>query len=563
MVLQEFVGDCIPTYAILSHTWDFDEVMFSEMIKSKHRELAKRKYGFSKIARFCAQAQKDGYEWGWVDTCCIDKRSSAELSEAINSMFQWYQRSGRCYVYLFDVKSDMAMDTALGLHRCFVESRWFHRGFTLQELLAPQKVVFFARDWTPIREGSLVLHEDLAEAVSKTTEIPVDFLIGKKGLWQAPVAQRMFWASHRKTTREEDRAYSLMGMFDISMPILYGEGLEKAFTRLQHEILRRSTDQSILCWYHTGITSHRLLAESPDCFQNSGSVTPLREKPTAFGGVPTLSTFSMTNFGLRITVPILRVVVSDNFGFIPGERVEATLQCVLSQNVGSFRKICLNLLFFQKDTQGVSIFICHRVPRWGFGNGQGIPMDVLLCGNDYISNKLGGVRRNLASPDVLVSQIMEILAAELGSESHQLADTMVLSHLDPVKCIAISRTIHNRTGLEIDLQTFMECSTLGGFKAYAKQEASGLILHDFGDTQDLSQNDLCIKIRDIIADEMGVDAEDVVAADDLAALGMDSLMSLTVLGRLREETGLAVDVSLFALNCTLAEVQRALLLWEA
>jgi hypothetical protein len=268
--LHQFVGDSIPAYAILSHTWGLEEVGFSEMIKPKHLESAQRQSGFHKIAMCCAQAQRDGYNWALVDTCCIDKRSSAELSEAINSMFECTN------VPAAAMSICPTLRVVTRPFRCLVIVDGSHAAGPCKNCLPPRKLFSSQRIGLPSAQAiDLLSHIDLADDVSKITGIPTDFLISKKGLWQTLVAPRISWASRRKTTREEDHAYSLMGMFDISMPILYGEGLEKAFARLQHEIMRKNPDQSILSWYHADATSNRLPADSPDCFQNSGNVMPL------------------------------------------------------------------------------------------------------------------------------------------------------------------------------------------------------------------------------------------------------------------------------------------------
>ncbi|KAJ8126484.1 hypothetical protein O1611_g7153 [Lasiodiplodia mahajangana] len=232
-IIQEFFGDCIPEYAILSHTWDDEEVTLQDM---QHlNEVVKAKPGFKKIEATCQQAQRDWLNWAWVDTCCIDKTSSAELSEAINSMFQWYARSKVCYAFLADVRGYCDM----------LKSRWFTRGWTLQELLAPSEVVFYSAHWdflglkTPVGTGfqPVLLEASGIPRDALTSFDPEDWTI----------AERMAWASNRKTTRVEDIAYCLLGIFDVNMPPLYGEG-ERAFTRLQEEIMRISDDQSLFAW---------------------------------------------------------------------------------------------------------------------------------------------------------------------------------------------------------------------------------------------------------------------------------------------------------------------------
>jgi len=373
--LKEFFGHNIPPYVILSHTWGPEEVSFVEMKKWKYREMAESKAGFIKIKGCCDQARRDGFAWAWVDSCAIDKRSSAELSEAINSMFQWYKDSDRCYVYLSDVPSGSEAISMLK------KSRWFTRGWTLQELVAPRKIVFFAQDWSPIGyqarytdlfdSGEISINAssvDLTDEISTITNIPRDFLTGERGVSQACVAQRMFWASRRETTRAEDRAYSLMGLFNISMPVIYGEGLEKAFERLQREIVTKTTDQSILAWHRPDTVSHSLLAQSPDCFKASGTVTKLVRSPWL-----TWTSFSMTNLGLRITLRM-----KDPGPLKPGHSTEALLDCCVKADDGKTARIGLRLHFLSMDFEGRAIFICERLQTWTFCEGEGYPMSMFL-----------------------------------------------------------------------------------------------------------------------------------------------------------------------------------------
>ncbi|OCK96314.1 HET-domain-containing protein, partial [Cenococcum geophilum 1.58] len=232
--LEEFIGDAnVPPYAILSHTWGEEEVTLRDMISTAGS--LKEKKGFKKIQNCCSQALADGLHWAWVDTCCIDKTSSAELSEAINSMFRWYSRSKVCYAYLTDVPYD-------GFDDSLPKSRWFTRGWTLQELLAPSSVVYYSAEWTRIGDN-----EDLISVLRNVTRIDEGILSRTKGLDWISVAEKMSWAATRETTRVEDMAYCLLGIFDVNMPLLYGEG-ERAFQRLQEEILRNSQDQSLFAW---------------------------------------------------------------------------------------------------------------------------------------------------------------------------------------------------------------------------------------------------------------------------------------------------------------------------
>ncbi|THU95437.1 HET-domain-containing protein [Dendrothele bispora CBS 962.96] len=239
--LQEFYTD-VPPYAILSHTWGKREVTFQDMqnVDSiKTREDLQT--GWDKVKKACEHAQNYLFEWIWIDSCCINKESSAELSEALNSMYQYYEDAEVCYVYLSDVsgKEDPRDPSS-----AFRVSRWFKRGWTLQELLAPSHVVFLDEDW-----ADLGTRQSLRDAISAITLIPVEVFEGKD-IAGFSIAQRMSWAAFRETTRPEDQAYSLMGIFGVNMPPIYGEGGPKAFMRLQQEIIKISDDRSIFAWMH-------------------------------------------------------------------------------------------------------------------------------------------------------------------------------------------------------------------------------------------------------------------------------------------------------------------------
>jgi hypothetical protein len=234
-----------PPYAILSHTWGSNELTFKDMEKNGY--IPSRK-----IDGCCEQALRDGWKYVWVDTCCIDKSSSAELSEAINSMWAWYRWSRVCYAYLSDIPAGVSAEeyhaSVLPEDPPFAESRWFTRGWTLQELIAPKIVEFYDESWNPIGRKS-ESEKDLAFTIllSRVTNINVQVLLNVEKTKSFSVAQKMSWAARRITTRVEDRAYSLLGLFNINMPLLYGEG-STAFVRLQEEILRSSDDETILAW---------------------------------------------------------------------------------------------------------------------------------------------------------------------------------------------------------------------------------------------------------------------------------------------------------------------------
>jgi Heterokaryon incompatibility protein (HET) len=227
--LTRFASNNIPSYAILSHTWEADnqEVTFQDICNT----TGNSKNGYRKI-QFCGQqAQKDGLQYFWVDSCCIDQSSSAELSTAINSMFRWYRDATKCYVYLSDVSTGKYTTLLeVSWKSAFHQSRWFTRGWTLQELLTPPSVEFFSQEG--IRLGD---KESLELQIEQITGIPIQALRGDP-LSQMSVDKRLSWIANRDTTVEEDIAYSIFGLFNIYMPLIYGEGAINALRRLGEEI---------------------------------------------------------------------------------------------------------------------------------------------------------------------------------------------------------------------------------------------------------------------------------------------------------------------------------------
>ncbi|KAI6043668.1 heterokaryon incompatibility protein-domain-containing protein, partial [Pisolithus marmoratus] len=252
-VLQQY-DDAQTAYAIVSHRWrdkqeDKQEVDYNEMVnlmdmQEGERGEVRRRSGYKKILASCKQAMNDRLEWLWVDTCCIDKRSSSELSEAINSMYRWYENSTRCYAYLDDVDNPTFPTEQnferFGRFKGWPE--WFSRGWTLQELIAARDVQFFNKGWAPIGNK-----RNLADTLEKITHVSKDILISGLDSGVRSAAQIMSWAADRETARVEDRAYSLLGLFGVQMPMLYGEG-KTAFQRLQLEVIRLSNDHSIFAW---------------------------------------------------------------------------------------------------------------------------------------------------------------------------------------------------------------------------------------------------------------------------------------------------------------------------
>ncbi|KAH8898551.1 HET-domain-containing protein, partial [Thozetella sp. PMI_491] len=280
-------------YAILSHTWESGEVIYGDLENgTTFGPQARSKAGMSKISNFCDTAQRKDLEFGWVDTCCIDKSSSAELTESINSMFKWYKSAAVCIVYLHDLAPATGRATSVvvsDLRRC----KWFTRGWTLQELIAPSNVEFYDAEWN--FRGT---KDDLAPQLSQITRIDVEVLRNSDLMYNVPVARRMSWAADRVTTRLEDRAYSMLGIFDVNLSMIYGEG-DKAFMRLQEAIAKENNDLSLFAWtsepYGESPEFRGIFAQDPSEFRRCDKLI-VQDDPV----IPK-SPFSITNLGLEIT----------------------------------------------------------------------------------------------------------------------------------------------------------------------------------------------------------------------------------------------------------------------
>ncbi len=316
---EVFYDNQMPSYLILSHTWGNEEINYQEMRFLQRMEAQKvdtftKKFrsdrnlvaalavaadldlditswkslkdrtGYKKIEMTAQLANEFGFEYFWIDTCCIDKSSSAELQEAINSMYYWYQISSACVVHLENAQQKPGEE--LGLKIALDRSRWITRGWTLQELIAPRAscVYFYDHYWRRLGSKS-----EYSQEISSSTGIP-RYILTTGDLSVASVAQKMSWAATRTTTRTEDRAYSLMGLFNVHMPMLYGEG-KHAFRRLQEEIMRTTADDSIFAWRADDGSLSKycgLLAQSPFDFAQSSDIMIGR------------GTFSPLNLGIQM-----------------------------------------------------------------------------------------------------------------------------------------------------------------------------------------------------------------------------------------------------------------------
>jgi hypothetical protein len=378
--MKEFISDHDrPRYAILSHTWGKQEISWAQW-ENRHASPIEATLGGAKIIGCCRQALADGFAWVWVDTyvprcvffnagktvansrsCCIDKSSSAELSEAINSMFRWYRDAGICYAYLSDVPNTPPSSREAWSY--MQRSKWFTRGWTLQELVAPQDLRFYSEDWQPLGTKA-----QFAEKISSMTKIGARFLFGDN-LDLASIAQKMSWAANRQTTRLEDQAYSLLGIFDINIPLLYGEGF-KAFQRLQHILLTTyPEDQSLFVWGKivnghvenppvldnavlnprpmpwkppdAGSELHGILATSPADFAESYKVVPCR---TAAERI-----YHDSNYGGQLPSMAGNGTVKAHFPNAPGKNVTTIMKYLSDPPIAQLKKVVCFLILCNYD----------------------------------------------------------------------------------------------------------------------------------------------------------------------------------------------------------------------
>ncbi|KXX76905.1 Vegetative incompatibility protein HET-E-1 [Madurella mycetomatis] len=411
---EEFY-DATPPYAILSHTWDKDEISFQEMTTRSRKTAAKD--GFVKIARFAQAAISAPVKYAWVDTCCIDKTSSQELSYCINSMYKWYQESSKCYAYLVDVDNLDGLDSA----------RWFTRGWTLQELIAPRDMEFYDRNWKYLGNKTT-----LKGKLSAITGIPEPFLLGRD-LTQASVALRMSWACKRNTTRPEDIAYCLMGLFDVNMPLLYGEG-KRAFTRLQEEIMKSSCDHSLFAWKaprESRTTYRGLLAESPQEFFDSDD---FYDRMTDHD-----SPYSQTNLGINLTIPLVPWPVAQQICRLPPGSAHED------------KNFCIGVLSCFHGTRGVVGIRLERLP----GQNQYARIDA------HRLEFMDGAGFDPQS--ILVRQIPTIPPSHVTSRIHafMFSPDLHSSHARLTDRFGILRRLPNEHGGASDILVQMDSELLG------------------------------------------------------------------------------------------------------
>lgn len=408
-----------PKYAILSHTWGNEEVTYEDMRVNRYSAISR--VGFHKIRGCALQTLKDGLEHFWVDTCCIDKSSSAELSEAINSMFKWYQQAEVCDAYLIDVPLGLGRLADSVWRAKFNSSRWFTRGWTLQELIAPRRLVFYASSWEWI-----ATREILADAIQNRTGIPDHVLCDPTRLARTSVATRMSWASDRQTSRPEDLAYCLMGLFDVNMPMLYGEG-EKAFIRLQEEIIKTSDDMSIFAWTdkNASISSFRgLLAKSPSEFALCRDINYTPQS--------TIPPYRTTNKGIEISVQLDRQAGKhgEHIAWLHGVRNEDVCIGIYVKKVG------------EKQYARVDPNKLHGGDYWWIRESGGIPLTTFFVRqqilfeehmDDMDMSRASGIFLHNLTPEVNIMSARPLASwnetKSLVSLSQSLPTTLLVSSI--------------------------------------------------------------------------------------------------------------------------------------
>ncbi|KAI0752978.1 heterokaryon incompatibility protein-domain-containing protein [Daedaleopsis nitida] len=379
--LQWFPNPSEVSYATLSHVWGDHEQTFQDTPRTlshrsrnalrRARDRALRRPS-QKIRAACARARRDGFRWLWVDTCCIDKTNSTELSEAINSMYAYYRGAAMCYAYLDDVAH---RDNPNALGSSFRNSKWFQRGWTLQELIAPHSVIFLASDWEVIGTKWR-----LAPLLEDVTGIDRHVLTHKRSLDDVSVACRLSWAAGRKTSRVEDEAYSLMGLFGVYMPTIYGEG-KHAFIRLQEEIIKKSPDQTIFAWgrtlvdydsgrfvevaqehdYELQCSSETLLASSPADFTGCADIRPVSNRDFAkrLDVRETVPEYAATSLGIRTSFPMISVAQTSS--------VDAALALLACEDAQG-RLVALYLRSHPKTNTSTKYYVGGFIARGGRRN---------------------------------------------------------------------------------------------------------------------------------------------------------------------------------------------------
>ncbi|KAI0839419.1 HET-domain-containing protein [Hypoxylon sp. FL0890] len=542
--LTDFLEADAPPYAILSHTWGNAEVTFEDIQSAW--PLYRFKDGWKKIKWCCRQALQDDLQYVWVDTCCIDKSSSAELQEAINSMFRWYERSHVCYAYLADVTSGKESQDS-----DFRRSRWFTRGWTLQELIAPGLLIFFDTSWKVM--GTRYALREVISSITSISEIILEgaAINARRALRSASIAQKMSWAAGRSTSRPEDMAYCLLGIFQVNMPMLYGEGVE-AFARLQEQIIRSSDDQTILAWgFRRPIlklwgASHAL-ATSPSDFAECSDLISL-------GAAEPGDSFALTQRGLELRLPTVDLYGNDT-----------TLYCLL------------NCAVADRDTGGVARILAlpllqvSSLYKWPLSGSTPLTDDVytrltLLTPLWIPAYHLHTQpRKTIYLPKVRVyeqpaTQPRQLMRVNMRMDNVRLPAQYFIAGIWPPAVVGndLLQYAFEQLALGMCVMLHIAEPLLPGFilvmrYGYRKcQRPSQSISQSNWNPQTDSTKMSCLFNNNGL--------EDLDDDSNLADLGMDSLASLEMVHLLREQIGLPIYSDILLDCVTLRDVERKIIL---
>ncbi|KAJ8595030.1 hypothetical protein M405DRAFT_871979 [Rhizopogon salebrosus TDB-379] len=253
---------------MLSHRWEENEPSLRH-IQDKNVYKLDLVGGIMKLQSFCRTARDADYRWAWADTCCIDQTNNVEVQESVNSMFVWYRHAALTVVYLSDVPPSSKSGA-------LAKSVWNERGWTVQEFLAPRIVLFYQSDWTlylndrsPNHKDSAVIMRELGDATGIDPQALIVFHPGMGG-----TREKLQWVSRRKTTMQEDIAYSLFGIFGIHLPVIYGERKQNALGRLLQEIIAQSGDITCLDWVGTSSEFNSCLPASITSYEAPSFAPP-------------------------------------------------------------------------------------------------------------------------------------------------------------------------------------------------------------------------------------------------------------------------------------------------
>lgn len=550
--LHEFVGDAIPPYAALSHTWETDEITFQDITNGHSYRESKK--GWAKVIKCCQQAVEDALEFVWIDTCCIDKSNSNELQEAINSMFKWYEMSIECYVYISDFShpglnaEPQEKQSAL---QDYMRARWFTRGWTLQELLAPPSVRFFDSTWLEFGD-KISLREQISEATGISQEVLVDSVIDiHRAMNSTSIAQRMSWASRRTTTKEEDMAYCLLGIFDANMPLLYGEG-PKAFQRLQEEIMKRLDDQSILAWGfslkdNTLWSVSTALARSPRDFHNCGGIASRGAAAPGDG-------FSISQRGLRLDLPVF-----GDFG--NGDILYCILNCTMmtrGSKTATPRLLAVPLARCLSRTDGAKpkpdeyYRLCNRIPHW-------------VEENEAIASK----RKTIYIPCFYRHGDLIRPRLNCNLDFGPLPPGYFIAGMFPPERSTnslLNLALHNQHGTSyviVHIATnLQQPGHLVVMKGKSHSEDSFKASDPLYLNQRLSLPLNNAKLREIIIESLAatlrLETSEINSRSSLSELGLDSLSAFEFFYRLEELTGTDISIDIFELSKTIKDVENKL-----